>query len=594
MTRPRLLAIGVVLLVPTRLAAQDAADVAWRAGNQAVAESLYTVRLEADSLDEVALHRLALMNAWSERYAESLALMERLIRIAPYNTDARIDRARILAWRGDLTEAMNQLEVILEEYPDNLRALQAQAQFAGWAGETDRALAAYDRIIEITPDDHSVRQNQAQVLTWASRNDEAMAIYDSLLAEDPEDQGALLGLAQLLSWSGELDSASAIYRSILDRDPRNLEAMQGEARTVTWAGDLIEGEARWRRTLDVDPNNVTTMVGLAQTLRWQGRHAAALEVLQEALALSPNDRDVLTQLRWTESVVRARASTGVTHESDSDGNRVMTTTIRTTWRPEPRLQVSIDAYRRTGAVDAFAESGPWSGGAVVTLWTQFEPGWSFSAGLGAGGIHRAAGGTMVLTTEIASPSRNRVSGALKFSRSAFDYTQELIEGNVNMDNIDANATARVTSTVTAGADIGYAVFHGSLTNQRWNLSANVTRRMHPQWTLGIIARTFGFSEDAPDGYFDPSYYGLAEVLARWNRTLEKVNLEVEAAPGAQQVRSAALHLTIRAAARATYTIAPGRDLSLRLAYSSAGLQTITTGTSDYRYYAVAFSASWLF
>ncbi|HET7040284.1 MAG TPA: hypothetical protein VFH97_10395, partial [Gemmatimonadales bacterium] len=96
-----LLAIAA-LAIAAPAGAQDRADVAWNQGALAVAESLYAARLAADSNDQRALHRLALIYAWSERNAPAVALFDRLVAIAPGNVEARRDRARVLSWGGDL------------------------------------------------------------------------------------------------------------------------------------------------------------------------------------------------------------------------------------------------------------------------------------------------------------------------------------------------------------------------------------------------------------------------------------------------------------------------------------------------------------
>lgn len=87
------LALSVVLAGPGF--AQDEADAAWDRGEVAVAERFYEQRVAADSFDQRALHRLALIRAWNQRYAESLVLFDRLLAIAPFNAEAE-DRKSVV------------------------------------------------------------------------------------------------------------------------------------------------------------------------------------------------------------------------------------------------------------------------------------------------------------------------------------------------------------------------------------------------------------------------------------------------------------------------------------------------------------------
>ena len=107
--------------VPQARAQQTPADSAWDAGDMTTAERLFRERLAADSNDQRALQRMALLLAWGEHYDESLRLYDRLLRLAPENFGARIERARVVAWSGDPAKAAEELEPVIAE-----AVLQAQ------------------------------------------------------------------------------------------------------------------------------------------------------------------------------------------------------------------------------------------------------------------------------------------------------------------------------------------------------------------------------------------------------------------------------------------------------------------------------------
>jgi tetratricopeptide (TPR) repeat protein len=324
----------------------DPADEAWRAGDTVLARRLYEARLAGDPNDGVALHRLALMRAWSEDYAGAHTLFERLLAVEPANLDARVDRARVWAWAGDTDRALDDLAALLQETPDHTGALEARALFEAWAGRYDESLASYDELLSISPDNGAARRQQAQVLSWASRFDGSRAVYDSLLARDPDDVEARLGLARTLSFADDLDGAIVEYDRILTEDPDHVRALQGKGRVLAWANRLVAGEEVYRRAVAADEADATSLVGLAQILRWQDRNAAALEVLQMAEAIAPTNGDVREQLRAARLATSPMANPSFAWEDDSDGNRMLSTTLSAGWHPTPRLSVRADAYRR--------------------------------------------------------------------------------------------------------------------------------------------------------------------------------------------------------------------------------------------------------
>lgn len=585
-------------------AAQDEADRAWAAGDIPTAERLYEARLARDQADVTALQRLALIRAWAQRYDESLALFDRLLAVDPHNREARVDRARVLAWRGDPVAASRALDPLLAEDPGFLPALQARAQFESWAGDYDASLATYGRIQEITPEDRSIGLSRARVLSWASRFDAAVAAYDSLLRENPRDVEALVGLGTVLAWASELDSAEAVYRRVLEVEPGNLEAQRGLARAAGWGGRLVPAERRWREVIARHPNDAAAWVGLSQTLRWQGRDAAAQDAARRALAIAPMDRDAREALRWARLATAPRTGATYVNEWDTDGNDIHTTSASAAFRPAASVEVRADVYRRRAGYepepDAAVGLEGRSRGGALTLWTMLEPGWALSGSVGASvpdvrrdepiPTYRAA---------LSSPRRYPLTGGVSYARHALDATAILIEREVYLDEWNASASWTPARGWTIGGGGGTALFTGRASgeeNRRVNGNLAIARRISPPITLGVGARFFGFDRDLNEGYFDPDFYGLAEVTARWLREWRHWGLEAELAPGMQQVRSTGEPTgSFRGSGSVAYILSPGRRIVLNALFANAGISGIAPDAdADYRYRAVSVAGTWTF
>ena len=128
-----------------------------------------------------------------------------------------------------------------------------------------------------------------------------------------------------------------------------------------------------------------------------------------------------------------------------------------------------------------------------------------------------------------------------------------------------------------------------------HLNARVDRRLAGGATVGISHRYFGFEKDLNEFYFDPDYFGLTEATARWTHVIRSVGVLLEGASGAQKIASdGRFSMAVRASARFSYSLAPGREVSLSGGYSSAGLQSFNTGDSDYSYTAIILGGSWVF
>lgn len=571
----------------------DSADIAWRAGETERAVTLYLTRLERNPADDVALHRVALAWAWDERYEESLELFDRLLAVSPADLDARVDRARVRAWSGDIDTALNDLEELLGEHPQFTAALEARATFEAWAGRYEEAVSSYDQLLAIAPDNAAARRQQAKVLSWASRYDASRALYDSVLAAEPGDIEARLGLAQVMTFSDDLDGAEIEYRRVLDRDPTNRRALQGLGRTLSWAGRLVAAEDVLRASVASDTTDVSGLVGLAQNLRWQGRNAAALEVLERARRIDPANGDVREQLRWVRVALGSRVRPSYVVEDDSDDNHMVSASLAANWHPWPRLGVRADVYRRTLDQNALSRSA--RGVTFSGSWIA-EPGWTLSAGLG--GSDNDGGGKQSFVTwslGVGSPGRYPVMGSVALSSRALDATAILAERGVRMTELSAAGRWVPAPGWRFDGSMGRATFTGTERNRRLNASLSASRRLTRAWTVGVGGRAFGFRKDLGDGYFDPDFYGIAEVTGRWLYEFSPWSFLVEMAPGIQQVtKSGEPAGAYRVSARAAFQIGPGREVSLSGGYSSTGLQSFSTGASDYRYTALILGGSWVF
>jgi len=592
--RRSLVAALLLLAAPATSLAQNAADLSWNRGDIPAAETLYVARLARDSSDDRALHRLALIRAWDDRYDESLALFDQLLDISPTNREAAVDRARVLAWRGELPAALEALDVILAEDPSYAPALKARAQFLSWAGQTEDALATYDRLLADLPKDRTLRRDQARVLTWASRYQEATAVYDSLLATDPNDRDALLGLAQLLAWSGQLDSADLVYRRLLGQRPDDAEALKGQARVSAWQGQLEIAERQWRAVIARHPDDALGYVGLAQTLRWSGRTAAAVSALEDAARLAPTDREVLQQLEWVRLMMQPRVRSGLTSESDSDKNDITTLTVGGGWRPTPNLEVSGEAYGRTASLDGAFRRHSYSATAFGLY--EVEPGWLLRGGLGLVGSD--APGANVFVRALASvrtPGRYRGGGTFSYARQPLDFTAQLIERGVWTQDVAVAGWYAAGGQIRLNGSASITWFQGSESNRRLAGRIAAERRMAPSWRLGATFRLFGFEKDLQEGYFDPDRYWLGEVVVGWRPTVGAWSFDLVLAPGLQQVgTSGSVQGAGRAAAQVSYAIAPGRDVGAFIRFSSAGMDGFSTANADYRSLAIGLSGSWLF
>jgi tetratricopeptide (TPR) repeat protein len=571
----------------------DPADEAWARGDTERAAELYEQRLAANPDDDVAGLRVALVRAWSGRYAEALERLDTLIDKHPDDVDARLAHARIRAWSGDIPGAEREVSNVLSVQPDNADALAALAQFQSWGGDIEESLGTYDQLLSIAPQNGAAGRQRAQALAWASRFDASRAAYDSLLARDPDDVEARLGLARTMAYGEHFDSAIAEYDQVLARAPRETRAMVGKGRTLGWAGRLVDAEGVLAEAVRADPSSAEAWGTLAQLYRWEGRDPDAKDALETAQRLAPTDAGIRDQLRSVNLAMAPTALPTFVREGDSDGNRMLTTTLVADWHVTPRLDVEARGYYKELQQGIFQRTAE---GVTVSGTYQMRPGWAFSAGIGGSGSDSPSTSALFeYQAGVRTPERYPFGGGLTLTSTGLNETAAL-----------AQLGARSTEVALAGrwtpapgwrvdGTVGLGKIVGSEENGRRSASLSASRRLGDRFSLGASFRGFSFQKDLTEGYFDPDFYGIWEITSYWLYRPGPWTLLAELAPGLQKVRSDGnVGTSLRSNARVAYRIAPGREISLSFGYSSAGLVSFATGSSGYSYTAFILGSSWTF
>jgi tetratricopeptide (TPR) repeat protein len=588
----RLAGAEAVAAAPT-----DAADEAWIAGNTEVALRLYSERLEADPTDRVALLRVALVRAWREQYQPAIELLDLLIELEPGQIDARLARARVRAWSGDIPAAQDEVREVLSLQPENADAMAALALFQSWSGQLDEALASYDELLSIAPEHGAARRQQAQAMAWAARYEQSLAAYDSLVARNPDDIEARLGLANALAFSSDYDAAIEQYDEVLSRDPGHMRALTGRAKTLGWAGRLVDSERAALRAVEIDRTSAEAWGGLGQVYRWQGRNAAAKEALEVAARLAPTNPGVRDQLRSVELALAPLARPTVTAEDDSDGNRMLTTSLTASWHPASRLDVRTRGYYKqltqtigAGVLERTAF------GVMVSGTYQFRPGWTVAGGVGGSRTDGFGDPSFAaFSAGVRTPDRHSFGVALDVTSNGLDETAALAQRGIRSSAILLTGRWAPGPGWRVDGNVGVGRFDGTEDNGRRGAYLGVSRRLGRFFSLGASFRGFSFEKNLDDGYFDPDFYGIAEVTSYWLYRPVPWTFLIELAPGLQQVtRAGDPGGSLRSNARVAYRIGSGREVSLSFGYSSAGLTSFATGKSGYRYTALILGSNWVF
>jgi tetratricopeptide (TPR) repeat protein len=129
----------------------------------------------------------------------------------------------------------------------------------------------------------------------------------ALTARMADEPGSLafLELAEALRRRGQIEAAYKVARGGLARYPGLADAHDLMARVLSDQGDLAGAFDAWSSALQLDPMRTSALKGIAFLYFRAGDKAAALEHLQRAMDVDPDDRSIPQALARIGAEVRA-------------------------------------------------------------------------------------------------------------------------------------------------------------------------------------------------------------------------------------------------------------------------------------------------
>lgn len=264
---------------------------------------------------------------------EALAFMQEKVLALPSNRRLRLILARMLFDDGDLESARQQYKQVLNDNPNdadvlfalslialeneddgeareylermvrwNLRVGEAHYYLGGIAerqGDSQRALSEYRQAgngYEFLP----AQARIAAILINDGRMEEARGHLARTKVTHPDKKRQLdIIETQLLTERGHEAEALALLDAIVDENPGDIEMLYFRAMTGQRFGRLDILEEDLRTIIDIDPENADALNALGYTLTDQtDRHQEALELIERALAIKPDEPAFIDSLGW--------------------------------------------------------------------------------------------------------------------------------------------------------------------------------------------------------------------------------------------------------------------------------------------------------
>lgn len=223
---------------------------------------------------------------------EALQYVEDLIEKAKDYLPAQIFAAKLMARHGDPEKAVKALNNVLSRDPENLAAQSAMAQILADNGDEEEAITLYRELLKRFPEASGVREPLAGVLLKLGRYHQAIPLLKQALEIDSSSVEARLLLARANLKAGEPFEAIQALNPLLKSHPSLVEANMMLASAFQQTGQLDRAAQLLRANLEQP--GARFMLG--KILVQEGRLEEARLILEEALALAPNEPAIAYEL----------------------------------------------------------------------------------------------------------------------------------------------------------------------------------------------------------------------------------------------------------------------------------------------------------
>ena len=225
---------------------------------------------------------------------------KRVVAAAPRDAEVVFTIALLALQSNELDEAERYLKRALELQPENDQARLYLGQVAEQRKQYEAAIQWYTRI-ESAELYFEAQTRLGVALARQGNLDQARAHLHNLLPKT-EAQKVQLALAeeQVLRDAKQYPEAFDVLSRTLGELPDNADLLYARALAAEKLNRVEVAEKDLRRILKKDPKNVNALNALGYTLADRTtRYAEALTLIEQALALKPDDPFILDSLGWT-------------------------------------------------------------------------------------------------------------------------------------------------------------------------------------------------------------------------------------------------------------------------------------------------------
>jgi len=232
------------------------------------------------------------------RPGEAVDQYEKALQINPAFSRVHRNLALALMRTGRTEEALHHFQLALEVYPELAELHNNYAHALSKAGHLSEAKDEFAKVIELDPGNAEAHNNLGIALAMQGQMDEATKNFSQAIALKPDFTEAHINLGKALAFGNKALSpdqaakAEKEFKAAIAIDAINADAMDNLGSLYRQQGKGPDAEHYFNLAIECSPTLIKAYVDLSDLLASESRRSEADAVLQKALQIDPENREL--------------------------------------------------------------------------------------------------------------------------------------------------------------------------------------------------------------------------------------------------------------------------------------------------------------
>lgn len=266
--------------------------------NITAAEEYYRKALDISPQHSRALFNLGNLLKTQSRNEEAEAVLRESLLHGLYFADAYSSLGSLLADQKRHQEAEEIYLAGIKNCPESSDLQNNYGVFLVDVGAPQKAVSHYHIALQLRPNHHVAMLNLGRLYRSLNQNSEAEMWYKKAL-QISRDIDVISPLGALYYNTGQYDEALRLYKEAAALHPHSVQIRLSLAQVQAVMGLTQEAEGVARRTADEIPDCIECFRLLSAIYSKQEEHSKALDMIDVALTMKPQDAKVTSELHFT-------------------------------------------------------------------------------------------------------------------------------------------------------------------------------------------------------------------------------------------------------------------------------------------------------